>query len=191
MAHGSVIQSTESEQSNIQMVKEENETTIYEDESKRRRENLARRPSYRKILNDLSSTVDTPVTSTNTVSCMEGRKSTNNDNNNNEQHSPTSGQQQQQSSNATHTSSASQQTATTIPIESYIKMLPSIQIGSTHDGTTTIQGIPTIMTNANTTGSTIVQYATAAHDGQFIVPGKFFNHYYAKYDMNFNLFSIK
>ncbi|KAH9419203.1 Cyclic AMP-responsive element-binding protein 1 [Dermatophagoides pteronyssinus] len=146
LAHGSVIQSTESEQSNIQMVKEENETTIYEDESKRRRENLARRPSYRKILNDLSSTVDTPVTSTNTA------------NNSNK------------SSNATHTSSASQQTATTIPIESYIKMLPSIQIGSTHDGTTTIQGIPTIMTNANTTGSTIVQYATAAHDGQFIVP---------------------
>lgn len=177
LAPGSVIQSTESEQSAMQMVKEENETTIYEDESKRRREILARRPSYRKILNDLSATGDTPVTTTNTSSTasgMEGQKSSNNDDNDNEQqHSTTSGQQQQQSSNATHTSSASQPTgatATTIPLQSYIKMLPSIQIGSTHDGTT-IQGIPTIMTNTNTTGSTIVQYATAAHDGQFIVPG--------------------
>ena len=55
----------------------------------------------------------------------------------------------------------------------YLKVLPSIQIGS-QDGSA-IHGIPTIMTNTNSgsSGSTIVQYATSGSDGQFIVPGKF------------------
>lgn len=139
------------------MIKEEeNETVtqIYEDESKKRREILARRPSYRKILNDLSATdaanIDNKTTDDET------------------EQSPTvanTGQPQPQSQ------SQPQQTSTAIPIPGYIKMLPSIQL-SPQDATS-IQGIPTIMTNTNTGSNTIVQYATSAQDGgQFIVPGR-------------------
>lgn len=117
---------------------------MFEDESKRRREILARRPSYRKILNELSST------ETGSGSVIEGKN--NNDDNR-----------------------ESQSTAISLPA-SYLKVLPgsAIQIGS-QDGSATIQGIPTIMTNANSGSSanTIVQYATSGHEGQFIVPSKY------------------
>lgn len=106
---------------------------IYEEESKRRREILARRPSYRKILNDLGANDSNSV----------------DDKSDDEQDLP-------------------QQT---IFLPGNLKVLPgsTIQIGS-QDGS---MGIQTIMTNANSSsGSTIVQYATAGHDGQFIVPGK-------------------
>lgn len=107
---------------------------MFEDESKRRRDILARRPSYRKILNDLSSA-----------------EATNN-----------KGDKEQQATS----------TAIQLPTNINFKVLPSsIQIGG-QDGVPTIQSIPTIM--ANNTPSTIVQYATSAHEGQFIVPGKIF-----------------
>lgn len=116
--------------------------TNYDDESKRRREILARRPSYRKIFSELSSTEATTVGN----SVAEGK------------------------SEEDSSSPSSQQPA--ISLSSYLKVLPAsaIQIGA-QDGST-IQGIPTIMTNTNTGSSTIVQYATSGHDGQFIVPGK-------------------
>lgn len=59
-----------------------------------------------------------------------------------------------------------------LPANLNFKVLPSaIQLGGGQDGVPTIQSIPTIM--ANNTPSTIVQYATSGHEGQFIVPGRF------------------
>lgn len=122
----------------LQLVKDETDTGNqgnFDEESKRRREILARRPSYRKILNELSAT--------------DGGTVVENKGDDDREHAA--------------------QTAISLP--GYLKVLPAsaIQIGS-QDGST-IQGIPTIMTNTNTSASTIVQYATSAHDGQFIVPG--------------------
>lgn len=145
------------------MIKEEeNETVtnIYEDESKKRREILARRPSYRKILNDLSAT-DASGAASNIDNKTADDET---------EQSPTAantGQPQPQPQ------SQPQPTSAAIPIPGYIKMLPSIQL-SPQDATS-IQGIPTIMTNTNTGSNTIVQYATSAQDsGQFIVPGNVF-----------------
>lgn len=114
---------------------------MFDEESKRRRDILARRPSYRKILNDLSSAeaASNPVLEAAAASAKS-----------NDEH------QEQNSVSAAG-------------LTAYLKMVPSgtIQIGS--NGGTSIQGIPTIMTNAN--AGNIVQYASA-NDGQFIIPGK-------------------
>lgn len=59
VGQGSVIQSTDTDSIHHNLQKSEDGETlpvIFEDESRKRREILARRPSYRKILNDLSST---------------------------------------------------------------------------------------------------------------------------------------
>lgn len=119
----------------------------FDDEEKRKkREILARRPSYRKILNDLSSTEGSGV-----ITTISGDiKSEDDDRVDN--------------------------TATiTVAGTPYLKVLPAsaIQLATgSQDGT--IQGIQTLtMTNAGAgaTGA-IVQYATQGQDGQFYVPGK-------------------
>ena len=125
-----------------------------EDESRKRREILARRPSYRKILNDLSSTE-----AAGTVSAGELIKAEQDDGDRGD-HNP---------------NTATITVATGTP---YLKVLPAgaIQLATgSQDGQ--LQGLPTLtMTNAGggTTG-TIVQYAAQGQDGQFYVPGNYGN----------------
>ncbi|CAG2166100.1 unnamed protein product [Oppiella nova] len=116
---------------------------IFEDESRKRREILARRPSYRKILNDLSSTEAAGAVTAipAEIKHEEDREG------------------------------GGDGTATIQVGGQYLKVLPAsaIQLGS-QDGT--LQGIQTLtMTNAGAgaTGA-IVQYATQGQDGQFYVP---------------------
>ncbi|KAK3109170.1 hypothetical protein FSP39_024605 [Pinctada imbricata] len=118
-------------------------------ESKKRREILSRRPSYRKILNELSS----PVAVTKV-----------------EEESNSSQSQDGESQEATNLSTGAVQ---------YQHVLPTgaIQISSNPDGNSSVgQGLQTLtMTNASpsttsaTTGATIVQYAQGP-DGQFYIP---------------------
>ncbi|XP_064648073.1 cAMP-responsive element modulator-like isoform X2 [Lineus longissimus] len=125
--------------------------------SKKRREALTRRPSYRKILNELSS--DPPGIPLTKVEEEESNGS----------------QENTEVSEAANTITISQgpgggfQQATVIPAQ-------TIQIASHSDAAT--QGLQTLtMTNANnatqaTQGATIVQYAQGP-DGQFFIPGEF------------------
>lgn len=118
---------------------------IFEDESRKRREILARRPSYRKILNDLSSTEAAGA-----VNTIPAEIKSEDD------------------------SDRSEGTATiTVAGTPYLKVLPAsaIQLSGSQDGT--IQGIQTLtMTNAGAgAAGAIVQYATQGQDGQFYVPG--------------------
>ena len=114
---------------------------IFEDESRKRREILARRPSYRKILNDLSSTEAAGAV---TAIPAEIKQEDDSDRD-----------------GGTTVQIGGQ----------YLKVLPAsaIQLGS-QDGTLQgIQTLT--MTNAGGAGGAIVQYATQGQDGQFYVPG--------------------
>ncbi|RWS12246.1 hypothetical protein B4U79_03355 [Dinothrombium tinctorium] len=131
--------------------------TAIEDESKKRREVLARRPSYRKILNELSSAETVGAISSlpagNEIKTEE----------------PEPGEHQQHQQQRTDSG-----TATITVASPYLKVVPAsaIQLAAgSQDGT--LQGIPTLtMTNATGAGtSAIVQYATQGQDGQFFVPG--------------------
>lgn len=121
-----------------------------EDDSKKRREILARRPSYRKILNDLSSSEPTTITS---------------DVKDDGVSSETSSQEATDAANTiTVAGVAGEHTEYTLVPAGAIQ----IATGSQGEG---IQGLQTLtMTNAGagTTG-TIVQY-TQGQDGQFFVP---------------------
>ncbi|XP_015784844.1 cyclic AMP-dependent transcription factor ATF-1 [Tetranychus urticae] len=160
---GSVIQSTETNEMNsmqpVHLISssrsDHGETLIpsqhttqtpsplLDEESKKRREVLERRPSYRKILNDLSSADVGSSTSIADIKSEDDGESS-------------------ESSNAA-----------TIAVSSpYVKVVPAsaIQLASaSQDGT--IQGLQTLtMTNAASGGNTIVQYTTQGQDGQFFVP---------------------
>lgn len=114
---------------------------VFEDESRKRREILARRPSYRKILNDLSSTEAAGAATI-----------------------PAEIKQEDDGDRCDDT------TTVNIGGQ-YLKVLPAgtIQLGS-QDGTLQgIQTLT--MTNAGAgAAGTIVQYATQGQDGQFYVP---------------------
>lgn len=118
---------------------------IFDDKALKRREILARRPSYRKILNDLSSTEAAGA-----VTAI-----------------PAEIKQEEEGDRGDETATV------TLTGGQFLKVLPASAIQlSSQDGT--LQGIQTLtMTNAGpgTTGA-IVQYATQGQDGQFYVPGK-------------------
>lgn len=136
---GSVIQTTAGG-AQLQTVQVLTDDSL-EDESKKRREILARRPSYRKILSDLSA--DTSVISSDV--------------------------KEETSSVSESSSQEANDTANAIAVGGHI-LVPAgaIQIGSQGEG---IAGLQTLtMTNASggATGA-IVQYAQG-QDGQFFVP---------------------
>lgn len=118
-----------------------------EEESKKRREILARRPSYRKILNDLSSTEAQGAVASLAADSKE--------------------EHEEDADNGTITVSGTQYHTTA----GLIKVVPAsaIQLAVTQDGG--IGGLQTLtMTNAGSgTAGTIVQYAQG-QDGQFFVP---------------------
>ncbi|KAI7686510.1 Cyclic AMP-responsive element-binding protein 1 [Sarcoptes scabiei] len=185
IAPGSVIQSTETEP----MIKEDTEqqsVQIYEDESKRRREILARRPSYRKILSDLSATEATSaaattattrvVTATNTIESTTAQKNGNNkvEANNELRESQNSAQQQsaqqqqqlqqqqqqqqQQSSSSTPVSSVSISSGGTVAPPSVLPTQPSQSQTSTISiPSSYIKMLPSIQINPQDGSTTTIQ----------------------------------
>lgn len=115
-------------------------------DGKKRREILSRRPSYRKILNELSSPVTKMEDESNSSQSQDGES------------------QEAATNLSTHAGVQFQQ------------VVPSGAIQITSDGTSVAQGLQTLtMTNASpttsaATGATIVQYAQGP-DGQFYIPG--------------------
>ncbi|RWS27530.1 hypothetical protein B4U80_03336, partial [Leptotrombidium deliense] len=156
VGQGSVIHSTDNSDANVHPVQvistrsDDSDTVIttIDDESKKRREVLARRPSYRKILNELSS-----AEASGAITAL-----------------PTS---EIKSEEPDHIERSDAGTATITVASPYLKVVPAgaIQLATgSQDGT--LQGIQTLtMTNATGAGtSAIVQYATQGQDGQFFVP---------------------
>jgi hypothetical protein len=140
----SVIQTAGQNLQTIQVVTP-GDTDLDDDiDGKRRREILARRPSYRKILNDLSSS-DTPTI---TVAKIEEESNSS-----------------QNSQDSEANEAATNLTTTVVPAH-------TIQIAAHGDGTTS-GGLQTLTmtnnTNTATAGTTIVQYAQGP-DGQFFIP---------------------
>lgn len=132
-------------------MREEDEEDLIniEEESKQRREKLARRPSYRKILNELSSADLSAIASIQSEIKGEGEEQDGNGNN-----------------------------GPTINVGGqYLKVLPASALQlATGSQDATLQAIQTLtMTNSSGSGATgaIVQYATQGQDGQFFVPGKY------------------
>ncbi|XP_022258829.1 cyclic AMP-dependent transcription factor ATF-1-like isoform X3 [Limulus polyphemus] len=127
-----------------------------EDESRKRREILARRPSYRKILNELSSTE--PVVSLGTNVEVKEESGTGGDNIHESDTSTAL------ASNTITVAGTQYHTAQVVPAS-------AIQLATgSQDGT--LQGLQTLtMTNAGTAATgTIVQYAQGQDGQQFLVP---------------------
>ncbi|XP_023231654.1 cyclic AMP-dependent transcription factor ATF-1-like isoform X9 [Centruroides sculpturatus] len=170
---GSVIQSTEGENNVhpvqlIQTTKEDNDSDgivasyISSEESRKRREILARRPSYRKILSELSSaeTQGAVASLTNDVK---------------EETTTTSGSE---------TSSQESDTGNTIVVGNtryhtaagLLKVVPASAIqlstGTQEGGLSNLQtlNLQTMTNSTSGTTGTIVQYAAQGQDGQFFVP---------------------
>ncbi|XP_067144207.1 cyclic AMP-dependent transcription factor ATF-1-like isoform X6 [Centruroides vittatus] len=170
---GSVIQSTEGENNVhpvqlIQATKEDNDSDgivasyISSEESRKRREILARRPSYRKILSELSSaeTQGAVASLTNDVK---------------EETTTTSGSE---------TSSQESDTGNTIVVGNtryhtaagLLKVVPASAIqlstGTQEGGLSNLQtlNLQTMTNSTSGTTGTIVQYAAQGQDGQFFVP---------------------
>ncbi|XP_060570969.1 cAMP-responsive element modulator-like isoform X2 [Ruditapes philippinarum] len=156
-SQNSVIQTAGSNVPTIQVVRvaQVDEEQLSDDsEGRKRREILTRRPSYRKILNDLSSPVSVAKI---------------------EEESNSSQSQDGDSQDGTGTSLSAAalqyQSATVIPSG-------AIQISVNADGTPVAQGLQTLtMTNASpassaasTGGATIVQYAQGPDGQQFYIP---------------------
>ncbi|XP_033855999.1 cAMP-responsive element modulator-like isoform X1 [Acipenser ruthenus] len=149
----SVIQSPQIQTVQIAAIAETDESESAESvtDSKKRREILSRRPSYRKILNELSS--DTPG-----VPKIEEEKS---------------------EEEVTPSNIATMAVPTSIYQTStgqYIAIAQGGAIQIANPGSDGVQGLQTFtMTNSGTPqpGATIVQYATQSGDGtqQFFVPG--------------------
>lgn len=163
--------------------------SIHDDESKKRREVLERRPSYRKILNDLSSAEVSQI-----VSQFQQPDIKHDPDHHPSQHHPHSQQQQQHSPNnssATGTtggnsgSSNSQQSAPahpatiTVAASPYLKVVPASTIQLAGPAAGSPDGLPGLSALAVNPGSasaagTIVQYGHG-QDGQpfHFVPGMF------------------
>lgn len=150
--HNSVIQTTGQGVPTIQVVRvaQVDEDLSDDSDGKKRREILSRRPSYRKILNELSSPVSV------TKIDEESNSSQSQDG------------ESQDSSGAIQYS-----TATVVPAG-------TIQISVNQDGSPIAQGLQTLtMTNANpstttasnaSAGATIVQYAQGPDGQQYYIP---------------------
>ncbi|KDR23211.1 cyclic AMP-responsive element-binding protein 1 isoform X1 [Zootermopsis nevadensis] len=138
----SVIQTTQGSLQTLQVVDAGSDDSLSNDDdsTRKRRDILTRRPSYRKILNDLGG---------GEIAVGRGESSSEVDTNEDSELSSHSIPSHYQ----THT-------ATVIPAG-------AIQIASQGE---TVQGLHTLtMTNATTAGGAIVQYAQG-QDGQFFVP---------------------
>ncbi|XP_006642936.1 cAMP-responsive element modulator isoform X2 [Lepisosteus oculatus] len=149
----SVIQSPQIQTVQVAAIAEsdDGETTEGVTDSQKRRELLSRRPSYRKILNELSS--DSPA-----VPKIEEEKSE-------EEGTPSNVVPQPVPTSIYQTSTGQ-----------YIAIAQGGPIHIASPGSDGIQGLQTLtMTNSGTPqpGATIVQYATQSGDGtqQFFVPG--------------------
>lgn len=161
---GSVIHSTDGEASvhPVQLITtakdEENGTVtlVTSEDPKKRREILARRPSYRKILNELSATDAHGATLAAASAAVLKEESSD--------HTMTDSSQEQDNGTSTITVGGTQYTTT--------GLLKAIQLATAATQDSGIQGLQTL-TMANTGGGTaasaIVQY-TQGQDGQFFVP---------------------
>ncbi|XP_054158067.1 cyclic AMP-responsive element-binding protein 1-like isoform X2 [Oppia nitens] len=147
VGQSSVIQSTDSESDvhngTVQveiLSKNDDGDVIFENDSRKRQEILARRPSYRKIFNDLSSTEAAGAVTTISSEIIK----------------------QEDDDNGTATIQVNGQYIKVLPAS-------AIQLG-TQDGTIQgIQTLTMTNAGAGGAG-TIVQYATQGQDGQFYVP---------------------
>lgn len=153
--------------------------TILEDESKKRREVLERRPSYRKILNDLSSAEVSQIVSQ--FQQPQHQDSIKHDPDHHpshhQQHSPNNTSVVTTGHNSSGQQSAAHQQQATITVASspYLKVVPASTIqlagpgaGSPADGLPGISALAVNQGSASAAG-TIVQYH--GQDGQFFVPG--------------------
>jgi hypothetical protein len=139
LGQGSVIQSTDNSDGSVQLISADELDNI-EDESKKRREVLARRPSYRKILNDLSAADISAIASIQSEIKGEGSD---------DQDGPTI--------------NVGGQYLKVLPAS-------SLQLAGSQDGLQGLQTLTmTNSSGAGATGA-IVQYATQGQDGQFFVP---------------------
>ncbi|XP_035219813.1 cyclic AMP-dependent transcription factor ATF-1-like isoform X2 [Stegodyphus dumicola] len=160
---GSVIHSTDGDASvhPVQLIttaKDEDGgtvTLVTSEDPKKRREILARRPSYRKILNELSATDAHGATLTAASAAVLKEESSD--------HGMTDSSQEQDSGTSTITLGGTQYTTT--------GLLKAIQLANAATQDSGIQGLQTLtMTNTGSgTASAIVQY-TQGQDGQFFVP---------------------
>lgn len=129
------------------------------DESRRRREVLARRPSYRKILNELSAADVSSIAASFNPDGLIKAEPNNNHNHNNQDH------QQQQN----------QAIVATSP---YVKLLNTggtIQLAPAGSNGQDGMGLPTLtMTNSsNISGGGTIQYVqSSGQDGPFLFPGE-------------------
>ncbi|XP_069690734.1 cyclic AMP-responsive element-binding protein 1-like isoform X1 [Periplaneta americana] len=138
----SVIQTAQGSLQTLQVVDAGSDDSLSNDDdsTKKRRDILTRRPSYRKILNDLGG---------GEIAVGRGESSSEVDTN-------------EDSELSSHSIPSHYQTHTTTVIPA-----GAIQIASQGE---TVQGLHTLtMTNATTAGGAIVQYAQG-QDGQFFVP---------------------
>ncbi|XP_069770522.1 cAMP-responsive element modulator-like isoform X3 [Narcine bancroftii] len=153
-AQPSVIQSPQIQTVQVATIAETDESGDSAEvvtDSQKRREILSRRPSYRKILNELSS--DAPG-----VPKIEEEKS------------------EEEGATAAITTMAVPTSIYQTSTGQYIAIAQGGTIQIANPGTDGVQGLQTLtMTNAGTPqpGATIVQYATQSSDGtqQFFVPG--------------------
>ncbi|XP_071033970.1 cyclic AMP-dependent transcription factor ATF-1 isoform X3 [Parasteatoda tepidariorum] len=157
---GSVIHSTDGDASvhPVQLIttaKDEDGgtvTLVSSEDPKKRREILARRPSYRKILNELSATEAHGATLTGAPTAVLKEESSD--------HTMTDSSQEQDSGASTITVGGTQYSTT--------GLLKAIQLATaTQDSG--IQGLQTLTMTNTGSGSAIVQY-TQGQDGQFFVP---------------------
>lgn len=154
-SQNSVIHSAGSSVPTIQVVRvAQVDDDLSDDTEKKRREILTRRPSFRKIYNELSSPVSIAKIE------EESNSSQSQD-----------GDSQDGSSSGLGSTALQYQSATVIPSG-------AIQISVSADGTPVAQGLQTLtMTNASpassgvaTAGATIVQYAQGPDGQQFYIP---------------------
>lgn len=133
-------------------------STDEDSESRKRREILARRPSYRRILNELSATDGQTIT----VAKIEEESNSSDDS-------------QDGMDVATNLSTNSVLQPTVIqPTTMKMVQAGAIQLAAQGDGahglqTLTMTNVSGASAGASPTGATIVQYAQAA-DGQFLIP---------------------
>ena len=164
-----------------------------EDDSKRRREMLNRRPSYRKILNEISSAdtagIHLDVNAERTSENQSQQSSSTSSNNNTSSHIVVSNsdasalaQSIALSSNSTsvtnsHTDQNNNDTAIPLQVNSYLKMIPTttMQLAGEQDLLPASVQLGNHSSQHQSVGNHgIVQYASSANqEPQFFISGKF------------------
>ena len=150
--------------------------SILEDESKKRREVLERRPSYRKILNDLSSAEVSQIVSQFQQPDIKHDPEHHpaQQHHQHQQHSPNNSSAASSGNNNSSQQSPHQQATITVAASPYLKVVPASTIQLAGPGAGSPDGLPGISALAvnpgSAAGGTIVQYH--GQDGQpFFVPG--------------------